>query len=433
MNIFECARVALHGLVSNKMRAALTMLGMIIGVAVVIIVAGIGEGAKQQVSETVNSMGTNLLNISTDRNKLRVGTAAFRASTAVSATAGAATTPSASARAGTPISSLTLEDVRLISRLCASTIDGIAPQIDSQLQIRYSGIDTTTEVAGTDLDYPYVKNIEVSSGRYFNSAELEGSAKVCVVGKTVAQHLAPYGSSDLTGKDISIAKQSFHVIGMLAEKGSGAGGQDQDDIILIPISTAERRLLNRQSLNNIYLRCKTVAAMPLAQEQVSAYLRNRHRLHPPFPDNDDFRIRNQAQLLETQQAITGTMTTMLSMAAVISLVVGGIGIMNIMLVSVTERTREIGIRKAIGATPRDILLQFLIEAAIISMSGGLMGLVLGIAGARELSSLAGWRTSIDAGAVFTAIIVSAGVGLFFGIYPAQKASVLHPIAALRFE
>ena len=184
--------------------------------------------------------------------------------------------------------------------------------------------------------------------------------KVCVMGPSVIEYLRGDPHTDLVGKTIAINRQSFRVLGVLAAKGSGAGGQDQDDIILVPVTTAMRRLYNRQALNNILIRCTSEAMMPLAQEQVTSYLRNRHHLLPPYPDNDDFRIRNQSELMETQQSVTGTMTSLLSTVAVISLVVGGIGIMNIMLVSVTERTREIGIRKAIGATPRDILLQFLI-------------------------------------------------------------------------
>ena len=423
MNVFECFRVALRGLASNKMRTALTMLGMIIGVGVVIIVVAIGEGAKKQVTDAVNSIGTNLLNITTDRNKLRVGTAGFRS------TATTIAVPTSS----TPINALTFTDAKLIAKLFASTIDAVAPQIDSQLPVRLGSVDTTTEVAGTTVDYPYVKNTEVASGRFFTQDEVDGTLKVCVVGPTVSEHLSEGGQQDLTGKTLQINHQYFKVIGMLAAKGTGAGGQDQDDVILMPITTAERRVLNKLVLNNILIRCKAPDSMSLAEEQVSAFLRNRHHLLPPFPDNDDFRIRNQLELLKTQQGVTDTMTTMLSMAAVISLVVGGIGIMNIMLVSVTERTREIGIRKAIGATPRDILLQFLIEATIISLIGGLVGIVCGVGGASVLSKLAGWQTIVNTSAIIAAVIVSAGVGIFFGIYPSSKAAGLHPIDALRYE
>jgi putative ABC transport system permease protein len=405
------------------MRTALTMLGIIMGVGVVIIVVAIGEGATQRVTEAVNSLGTNLLNVTSNRNRLRIGTAISRSIIA----------PSGSASNTTAVNSLTLQDARLIAQHFTRTIDTVAPQIDSELQVRLGNVDTTTEVAGTSIDYPYVKRADIARGRFFTQDEVDGSLKVCVLGPTVVEHLTDDPHTDLTGRTVAINRQNFQVLGILASKGASGGGQDQDDIILIPVTTAMRRVLNRQALNNILIRCRTPEMMPLAEEQVSAFLRNRHHLQPPFPDNDDFRIRNQTDLLQAQQSVTGTMTMLLSIVAVISLIVGGIGIMNIMLVSVTERTREIGIRKAIGATPRDILLQFLIEAAIISLLGGLVGIGVGMGGAKLLSTFAGWNTLINATAVITAMMVSAGVGLFFGIYPASKAAALHPIDALRFE
>jgi putative ABC transport system permease protein len=423
MNLFECFRVAIRGLMSNKMRTGLTMLGLIMGVGVVILVVAIGEGAKQRVTDAVNSMGTNLLNVTSDRNRLRIGTATSR-STVASNTASPNTTP---------VNSLTLYDAKQIAANFRTTIDKIAPQIDSDIQVRLGNVDTTTEVAGTSIDYPYVKKAPVATGRFFTQDEVDGMLKVCVLGPTVVEHLTGDPDTDLTGKTISIQRQGFLVLGTLVSKGSGGNGQDQDDIILIPVTTAMRRLYNRQALNNILIRCTSQEMMPLAQEQVSSYLRNRHHLLPPFPDNDDFRIRNQVELMQTQQNVTGTMTTLLSAVAVISLVVGGIGIMNIMLVSVTERTREIGIRKAIGATPRDILLQFLIESAVISLVGGMIGIVLGVGGSKVLATVAGWTTIVNSTAIVAAVVVSAGVGIFFGIYPASKAAALHPIDALRYE
>ncbi len=262
---------------------------------------------------------------------------------------------------------------------------------------------------------------------------MDGSLKVCVIGPTVAEKLTGDADTNLTGQDIAINRQSYRVVGVLTPKGAGPWGQDQDDIVIVPITTAMDRIMNQRYVNFISVRCTTPKMMPLAQEQISNFLRNRHHLQPPFPDNDDFNIRSQTELMERQQSVTSTMTSLLSIVAVISLVVGGIGIMNIMLVSVTERTREIGIRKAIGATPRDILLQFLIESAIISLLGGLVGIGMGIGSAHLLASVAGWNTIVNTTAVVTALVVSAGVGLFFGIYPASKASKLHPIEALRYE
>src|SRR5579871_534232 len=423
VNLIECFRVALRGLMSNRLRTALTMLGMIVGVGVVIIVVAIGEGAQQRVTDAVNSMGTNLLNVTPDRNKLRVGTAGFRAPSATSS-------PTTNT---TPINSLTLYDVKRIAASFPKTIDRVAPQIDEDIPVRLGDVTTTTEVAGTSVDYPYVKKAAVALGRFFTQEEADGYQRVCVLGPSVVEHLTGSPDTDLRGQTLSINRQVFLVLGTLAPKGAGANSQDQDDIILVPVTTAIRRLYNRQALNNILIRCASPEMMPLAQEQVTAYLRNRHHLVPPFPDNDDFRIRNQLELLQAQQSVTGTMTTLLSAIAVISLIVGGIGIMNIMLVSVTERTREIGIRKAIGATPRDILLQFLIEASIISMIGGFIGIGLGIEGATLLATVFDWATIVNATAILAAVVVSAGVGIFFGIYPASKAAALHPIEALRYE
>jgi putative ABC transport system permease protein len=423
MNVLESLRVALRGLSNNKMRTMLTMLGMIIGVGVVIVVVAIGEGATKSVTDAVNSLGTNLLNVTSNRNRLRIGTAVSR--TSVVSTAATTNT--------TPINSLTLQDAEHIAQNFRRTVDAVAPQIDSELQIRLGNVDTTTEVAGTTIDFPYVKKTDIAFGRFFTQQEIDDTLKVCVVGPSVAEHLTGDAHANMTGQTISINRQHFLVLGMLAARGAAATGQDQDDIILVPITTAMRRVLNKQALNNILIRCTTEEMMPFAQDQVSAYLRNRHHLTPPFPDNDDFRIRNQSDLMQTQQSVTGTMTTLLSCVAVISLVVGGIGIMNIMLVSVTERTREIGIRKAIGATPRDILLQFLIESAIISLLGGLIGIAVGVGGALLLASVGGWTTIINSKAILAAVVVSGGVGIFFGIYPASKAAALHPIDALRFE
>ncbi len=422
MNILECLRVALRGLTNNKMRTVLTMLGIIIGVGVVILVVAIGQGATKQVTDTVNSLGTNLLSISSNRNRLRVGTAVSRTSVTSTASTG-----------GGSSNRLTLDDMKQIINNFKKTVDAAAPQVDAGVQIRMGSVDASTQVVGTSLDYPYVKNVEVARGRYFTQEELDGSFKVCVVGQTIAEKLLGDAHADLSGKTLTINRQTFQVVGVLTPRGATSWGQDQDDVILMPYSTAMRRVLNTQYLNDILVRCTTPAAMPLAQEEISTLLRNRHHLPPPYPDHDDFTIRSQTDLLQTQQSVTTTMTMLLSSVAVISLVVGGIGNMNIMLVSVTERTREIGIRKAIGATPRDILMQFLIESAIISLLGGLIGIVLGVGGSMLLAKIGGWNTIVSSTAIIAAVVVSAGVGIFFGIYPASKAAALHPIDALRYE
>jgi len=414
VNLFESLRVSLRGLVSNKMRSALTMLGIIIGVAVVILVVAIGQGATKQVTDTVNSLGTNLLTIFPGQSHIRINAAT-----------------ASGAKGGT--NSMTLADARLIADNFKKTVDAVAPQVRDNVQIRLNGTDSTTNLTGSTLDYPYVNNVEVDRGRYFTQEEMDGSQKVCVAGATIADKLTGDPKSDLTGQTIAINRQSFKIVGMLTPKGAGAWGQDQDDVVLVPITTAMRRILNRRFINFMSLRCVSPQMMPLAQEQVATFLRNRHHLTPPFPDNDDFNIRSQTDLMERQQSVTTTMTSLLSIVAVISLIVGGIGIMNIMLVSVTERTREIGIRKAIGATPRDILMQFLIESAILSLLGGIIGIFVGIGGSMLLATIGGWNTIVSTTAIVAAVVVSAGVGIFFGIYPASKAAALHPIEALRYE
>jgi putative ABC transport system permease protein len=423
MNIFESFRVAMRGLTNNKMRTALTMLGIIIGVAVVILVVAIGEGASKRIADTVNSLGTNLLTVSATRSRVKLNAAT--SSTSITATSAASST-GATTR-------LTLDDAKKIGTNFPKTVDAIAPQADSGIQIRLGSVDAKSQLIGTSIDYPYVKNVEVSSGRFFTQEEVDGSSKVCVIGPTVIQNLVGDAQQSLVGTTISVNRQNFTVVGTLVPRGATSFGQDQDDVVLVPVTTALRRVLNRQNLDDVLVRCTTPQMMPLAQEQISSFLRNRHHLPPPYPDNDDFRIRSQTDLLATQESVTGTMTMLLSLVAVISLVVGGIGIMNIMLVSVTERTREIGIRKAIGATPRDILGQFLIEASIISLLGGVIGIALGIGGSQLLSAIAGWSTIVNLTAIVAAVVVSAGIGIFFGIYPASKAARMNPIDALRFE
>jgi putative ABC transport system permease protein len=434
MNLLECLRVALRGLASNKMRTSLTMLGIIIGVAVVILVVAIGQGAAERVTETINSLGTNLLTLMPGAPRMRAN-AITKASNAAAATPSGTTTGAVGMSTTTLTSTnrLTLKDAELIAKNFNKTVEAVAPQARANVQIRFRDNNATTTCYGATTDYPYVNNESMMKGRYFTDYEVEGNQKVCVCGITIADKLTNDIKTDLTGQMISINRVNFKVIGMLTPKGAGAWGQDQDDLIIIPITTALRRVMNKTYIDSIAMRCVSQKMMPLAQEQVENFLRIRHHLQPPFPDNDDFIIRSQTQLLESQQSVTNTMTSLLSAVAVISLVVGGIGIMNIMLVSVTERTREIGIRKAIGATPRDIMLQFLIESAIISLLGGLIGIVFGVVGSVLLSTLGGWNAIVNHTAVIAAVVVSAGVGLFFGIYPASKAAQLHPIEALRYE
>jgi len=399
------------------MRTALTMLGIVIGVAVVIVVVAIGEGASKQVTDSINSLGTNLLTVRPGRPTLRI-------------TAAAST---GTAQGFASANRLSMQDANLISKDFPTTIAAIAPQARATTQISLGNKDANTTVMGTSAEYLFVNNATVQSGAMFSDYEDSASAKVCVVGTTVVNELLGSPTATMTGLTILINHNRFTVKGVLTPKGSGAFGQDQDDVILIPIQTALRRVLNTTVLSMISVRCTTAEMMPLAQQQITALLRNRHHLPPPFPQNDDFQITSQTEIMQRQQSVTGTMTTLLSAVAVISLIVGGIGIMNIMLVSVTERTREIGIRKAVGATPRDILMQFLIESGLISVIGGIIGVVVGVAGSMLLAKIAGWQTVVDPLAGALALGVSAAIGIFFGLYPAQKAAALHPIDALSYE
>ncbi len=414
MNLIESLQVALGGLTTNKMRTALTMLGIIIGVGVVIIVVAIGQGATKSVVDTVNALGTNTLTLTAGAARIRINAATVQGDTS---------SPNR----------LTLADSKLIGRSFTKSILAVAPLVRQSVQIRLGSNDASTTLTGSNTDYPFVSNTTVSHGRFFTQAEMDGSQKVCVAGITIADKLTGDPTTNLTGQTIAINQQQFRVVGMLTTKGAGAGGQDQDDMVLVPITTAMRRILNVKYLNSLTVRCIDAQHMVLAEEQISNFLRNRHHLHPPFPANDDFNVRSSTDLMARVQGITGTMTSLLSAVAVISLLVGGIGIMNIMLVSVTVRTREIGIRKAIGATPNDIRLQFLIESALLSLVGGVIGIGMGIGGSALLAKILGWSTIVSQTSIWLSLAVSAGIGIFFGLYPASKAASMRPIDALHYE
>lgn len=429
MNLAENFRIAIRGLMINIMRTSLTMLGIIIGVGVVIIVVAIGTGASQSVTASINSLGTNLLSVRPSAPHVRL-TAAARSTSLSQATSGTVSSTFGGSSSG---NQLTLAQADRLPELFPQSVAAVAPVVRGSVQVRLGSTNVSTSYIGGTPDYLYVNDGTVNKGRFFSSYEMDGRRAVCDVGVTVASNLTGSSGTDLTGQTISVSGQDFTVIGMLTPKGAGAFGQDQDDVIIMPITTAMMRISNKSTIDLLSVRCTTGKMMPLAQEQISSYLRESHHLLPPYPQNDDFTITSQTELLQRQQSVTSTMTSLLSAVAVVSLIVGGVGVMNIMLVSVTERTREIGIRKAIGATPRDILLQFLIESVIISMIGGLIGILLGIGGAVGLSALSGWNTVVGTGSVFLALSVSAGIGIFFGIYPASKAAAMHPIDALRYE
>jgi putative ABC transport system permease protein len=412
VNIWECVKTALRALRSNKMRTALTMLGIIIGVAAVIAMVAIGQGAANQIRDQFASMGTNLLTINRgNQNRFMGGPAATT----------------------TTVQPLTAADSDAIVEACPDTISEAAQVCRGPVTAKMGDKSWSTQAQGVSPEYETVAKRPVDEGRFISDQDNTGRARVAVIGRSTLYYLTGDRDSPAIGQEILLAHVRFTIVGILTDKGSGAFGQDQDDIVIIPVSTAMRRVFNRTSLSEIDVSCRTEQDMDLATEQITTLLRQRHKLHPPFPDNDDFNVRSQEQILLASQQSSSTMTSLLGGIALVSLLVGGIGIMNIMLVSVTERTREIGIRKAVGATRHDVLLQFLIEAVVISLIGGLMGIALGVGIGRLASGLLHTGAVIQPSVVLIAVMVSGGVGIFFGIYPARQAAKLNPIDALRFE
>ena len=403
---WESVLIALDGLKANKMRSILTMLGIIIGVGAVIAMVSIGIGVQQKVESSIAGLGSNLLIIMPG-----------------------ATSPSGGVRlaAGSNIT-LTAKDAQAIASEIKD-VNLVAPVASRQYQLVYGNQNWQTSVQGATPDILDARNYAVESGSFFTARDLDSRTRVVVLGSTVATNL--FGDANPLGQSIRINKAPFRVIGILESKGQAAGGQDQDDMAMVPLTTAQERLMGITYVQNINVQVANADAINQVQEDIGVLLRARHRLQPGVPD--DFSVRNLTAIMATAQETTGTITLLLGNIAAISLLVGGIGIMNIMLVSVTERTREIGIRKALGATFANILLQFLIEAIVIGVTGGLLGVALGVAGAYVISAVAGWNTVISLPAIIAAFGVSVAIGLFFGIYPARKAALLDPIEALRYE
>lgn len=406
----ESLRVALRSLAGNKMRTGLTMLGVIIGVGAVIAMLAIGEGATLRITESISSMGTNLLTVMPGSPRIR-----------------------GPMMGGQAVTTLVPEDADAIRRNLRNTVAYVAPVARGSATVKMGNRNTQTMVVGTNPEYQTVNNTSVGLGRFIDDNDVRGRLKVAVVGPTVVENLLGSAKANPVDRLLDVDGIQFRIIGVLESKGSGGFGQDQDDLIIIPVSTALRRLFNRTYLSTISVGATSPATMGLATEQITSLLRRRHRLRPPFPDNDDFVVRSQSALLEMSQSVTGTMTALLGGVAVVSLIVGGIGIMNIMIVSVTERTREIGIRKAVGATGNDIMAQFLTESLVVSILGGLFGIVVGVIGSKVVSNILGWPALVRPQAVLLAFVVAAAIGIFFGIYPARKAARLHPIDALRWE
>jgi putative ABC transport system permease protein len=415
VSIAENLRLAIRGLTSNMMRTGLTVLAIVIGVAVVNLVEAIGQGAQKSISDQINSLGTNLITVRPSPRRIRI-TAAGRSS----------------ATAATPVNTLTAQDAKLLPKTFPQTIAAVAPQVRGNVQIRFNGKNVSTTAYGSTASYQTVNDASADKGRWFTDFEDQGGRKVVVVGVTVAQNLTGDANADLTGKQIEINGDNYQVVGMMTPKGAGAFGQDQDDSVFVPLTAGMQRLFGKTTIDNLSVSARSTGLMNLAQAEISSFLRTRHHLQPPFPEDDDFQISNQTELLARSESITSTMTLMLTAVAVICLVIGGIGIMTVMLMSVTERTREIGIRKAIGATPHDILMQFLIESGTMSTAGGILGVLVGLLGTFVMAKL-GWNMIVSSSAIVVALVVSGCIGIFFGIYPASKAAALHPIDALRFE
>jgi len=399
-------RIALKALARNKMRTALTMLGMIIGVSAVIALVALGRGAQQRIEDSIKAGGTNLVTV----------------------TAGNATTAGVRGGAGVA-SNLTLDDVDAIKNEVGG-VQYITPVVNSRVQVIAGNQNWQTQVQGVDIDLPMIKTWAVKYSSFFAAQDVSGAAKVAVLGKTVSDQL--FGEdNDPTGSIIRVRNQPFKVIGVMTSKGQVAGQMDQDDTIFAPYTTVQKKLTGQKNIQNITISAASAEGTDDVKEAVALVLRTQHKLFANDPD--DFTARTQEDIAAIRTQTTQTTTNLLTGIAAVSLIVGGIGIMNIMLVSVTERTREIGIRMAIGARGSDVLLQFLVEAIVISMLGGGIGIALGFGMSRAMTELWDWPTMVPPSAVGMAFGFAAATGVFFGFYPARKAASLDPIVALRFE
>jgi putative ABC transport system permease protein len=405
MSILMTLRIALKALGRNKLRTSLTMLGMIIGVAAVITMVALGTGAQTQIEEQVRSAGTNMIMISA--GNWSVG--------GVRQGQGMSTT-------------LTVDDAMALRALPG--VQYLSPGVNTRSQVIAGNQNWSTRIEGTDVDMPLIRSWPARFGSYFTSQDVSSAAKVAVLGTVVSDTLFGEGV-DPIGQIIRIRNQPFRVVGVMSSKGQSAMGQDQDDVVFAPYTTVQKKLLGIQHLHNVTVSAASAAQTLATADEIVGTLRIRHRLEPGEPD--DFMVRTLEEMANVRTETTRTMTALLASIAGVSLLVGGIGIMNIMLVSVTERTREIGLRMAIGARGRDVLLQFLVEAIVISLFGGLVGITLGFclsAGVREFLQ---WPAVIPPDAIATAFGFAAGTGVFFGFYPARKAAQLDPIEALRYE
>jgi putative ABC transport system permease protein len=407
MNVLIIIRIAFRALVRNKMRAILTMLGIIIGVSAVIAMVSIGQGAQASVQAQIEGIGTNLLFIS----------------------AGAQNVGGVRSGAGdSGTNTLTIEDLEAIGREVPS-VAMVSPAINARSQLVSGNMNWNTSVQGVSEQLPGIRKWAIGSGAFFTDADIRTAGRVIVLGQTVADNLFP--GTDPVGQMVRVMNLPFRVVGVMARKGQDPQGRDQDDTAFAPYTAVQKKILGTTRVQIAYVSAISQDATYTAQSQISDLLRQRHKLSPGQPD--DFTVRNMSDIAEAANETNSIMTLLLGSIAAVSLLVGGIGIMNIMLVSVTERTREIGIRMAIGARSSTVQKQFLIESIVLSLMGGIVGILLGIGISVTIPALLGWPTLVSTLAIFGSVIFSAAVGIFFGYYPARKAARLDPIEALRYE
>ncbi|MCL5057463.1 MAG: ABC transporter permease [Actinobacteria bacterium] len=404
MRLQDNFEVALNGLKANKLRSLLTMLGIIIGVAAVIVMISVGQGASKTIQSQIASMGSNLLMVFPG-----AGQGAVRG-------------------AGGNVNTLNVDDAAAISQL--KDVTYVAPELSANATLGYGSQTWTAQVDGTTPEIQAIKDWPTRSGSFFAHDDVIAANPVAVLGSTVVDNLYPPGS-DPVGSIIRVNKLAFTVVGVLEQKGASLGGQDQDNTVFVPVSTAQRRLTGARNVRLINVQTTTPESMESVQAGIEDLLRERHRITGSA--QDDFNVRNLASVLATVESTSAVLTLLLASVAAVSLLVGGIGIMNIMLVSVTERTKEIGLRMAVGATGGNIRNQFLVEALTLCMIGGITGILLGISGAQLISKLAGWQTSITLTSILVSFCFSAAIGIFFGYYPAKRASGMDPIEALRYD
>ncbi|PYS70713.1 MAG: multidrug ABC transporter substrate-binding protein [Acidobacteria bacterium] len=407
MNLLMIIRVAFRALVRNKMRAALTMLGIIIGVSAVIAMVSIGQGASASVQAQIESIGTNLLFVSAGAQNV----GGVRSGTGDSGT-----------------NTLTVEDLDAIKREVPS-VSMVTPTVNARSQLVASNMNWNTSVQGVSEQYPEIRKWAVQSGSFFTDADVRTAARVIVIGQTLADNLYP--GMDAVGQTIRVMNLPFRVVGVMARKGQDQQGRDQDDVSFAPYTTVQKKILGSPRVQIAYVSAISQDATYTAQSQITDLLRQRHKL--TANEGNDFTVRNMTDVADAANETSNTMTVLLACIAGVSLLVGGIGIMNIMLVSVTERTREIGIRMAIGARSSAVRTQFLIESIVLSLTGGMIGIILGVVFSLAIPKLLGWPTLVSTVAIIGSVVFSAAVGIFFGYYPARKAAALDPIEALRYE